>query len=84
MQVAPKFPLLDYFWCNARSALKVRAWKQGGDAGNPKEYDKGTVKPRYLIAQALILVWWGLDWAILGTPANAASDSNGFVVSVVA
>ena len=35
---------------------KVRAWKQGGNAGNPKEYDKGTVKPRYLIAQALILV----------------------------
>jgi len=41
------------------------------------------LKYRYLIAQAVILIWWALDWAILGTPANAAPDSNGFVVSVV-
>ena len=41
------------------------------------------MKYRYLIAQAVILIWWALDWAILGTPANAAPDSNGFVVSVV-
>jgi len=40
------------------------------------------LKYRYLIAQALILLWWMLDLAILGTPVDAAPDSNGFVVSV--
>jgi hypothetical protein len=42
------------------------------------------VKTRYLVAQSVILAWWALDWAILGTPGgNTSPDSNGFVVSVV-
>lgn len=41
------------------------------------------MKYRYLIAQALILVWWILDWVILGTPDYAARGAHGFVVSVV-
>jgi hypothetical protein len=48
-----------------------------------KEYDKGAVKPRYLIAQAVILIWWALDWAILGTPDYVVGGAHGFVVSVV-
>jgi hypothetical protein len=41
------------------------------------------MKPRYLIAQAVILTWWASDWIILGTPADATPDPNGFIVSVV-